>query len=107
MLTSYSVGMLVVKTLLHPQQSKNKALKVNSFTTTHKEILEAFEKHCGGKKWTVKYTSNHKLRDLERNAWLGKHPMTPIFTLRRIWSEGGTLYENETTNLLVRRERRR
>ncbi|KAF8847595.1 putative isoflavone reductase like protein [Acephala macrosclerotiorum] len=91
--TPSDVGRLVFKALLHPEQCKNKALKVNSFTTTGNEILAEFEKHCGGEKWSVKYTRSEELRKLEKDAWDNKHPMAPIFTLRRIWNEGGTLYD--------------
>lgn len=99
-LTSSSVGKLVVKVLLHPDQCKNKALKVNSFTATGNEILEEFEKQCGGEKWNVEHTSIEELRNLERDAWANKHPVAPIFTLRRIWNEGGTLYD-QTDNRLI------
>ncbi|RDW56791.1 hypothetical protein BP5796_12858 [Coleophoma crateriformis] len=97
--TPSDVGKLVVQALLHPDVSRNRALKVNSFTTTPKEILEEFEKQLG-ETWTVKYTSFDELRRLETNAWNNKHPMAPIFTLRRIWSEGGTLYDKRDNALI-------
>lgn len=90
----------MVKALLHPEQSRNKALRVNSFTTTSNEVLAEFEKQCGAGRWSVKYTSSEKLRKLEQDAWTGKHPMAPIFTLRRIWNEGGTLYEKRDNELI-------
>jgi hypothetical protein len=99
-LTSLSVGKLVVKALLHPEVSKNKALKVNSFTTTPEEIVAEFERQCGGEKWEVTYTPLDKLRQLEKDAWANKHPMAPIFTLRRIWGEGGTLYKQRDNGLI-------
>ncbi|KUJ17785.1 putative isoflavone reductase like protein [Mollisia scopiformis] len=94
------VGKLVVKALFHPLEAKNKALKVNSFRTTPNEILAEFEKQCGEGKWAVKYTSNDELRKLEKDAWSNKHPMAPIFTLRRVWGEGGTLYEKRDNGLI-------
>jgi hypothetical protein len=99
-LTLLSVGKLVIKALLHPEASKNKALKVNSFTTTPEEIVAEFEKQCGGEKWEVSYTPLDKLRQLEKDAWAKKHPMAPIFTLRRIWGEGGTLYEQRDNGII-------
>lgn len=92
--------MLVVQALLHPEASRNRALKVNSFTTTPEEILAEFESQCGGEKWTVTYSSFKKLRELEQEAWMAKNPMATVFTLRRIWSEGGTLYEKRDNGLI-------
>jgi hypothetical protein len=89
----YSVGKLALAALLHPAVSRNRALKVNSFTTTPAEILEEFERQTGGEKWTVTYTSLDKLRELEKEAWETGSPAATVLTLRRIWTEGGTLYE--------------
>jgi broad specificity phosphatase PhoE len=89
----FSVGKLVLAALLHPEVSKNRALKVNSFTTTPAEILAEFERQTGGEKWTVTYTPLDKLRELEKGAWEAGSPSATVLTLRRIWTEGGTLYE--------------
>jgi len=98
-LTPYSVGKLTVKALLHPEASKNRPLKVNSFTTTPLEVVAEFEKQTGFK-WTVTYTSLGKLRELEEEAWENKNPFATIFTLRRIWAEGGTLYKKRDNGLI-------
>ena len=98
-LTICSVGKLTVKALLHPEASRNRALKVNSFTTTPTDIVAEFEKQTG-EKWTVAYTSLEKLRELESAAWENKNPIAPLFTLRRIWAEGGTLYEKRDNALI-------
>ena len=87
------MGKLVVAALLHPEAAKNRALRVNSFTTTPLEIVEEFEKQTGGEKWEVEYVSLEKLRDLEKKAYEEKNPWSVGFTLRRIWGEGKTLYE--------------
>lgn len=86
------MGKLVVAALLHPEVSKNRALKVNSFTTTPNEILAEFEKQTHSK-WEVSYTPLDKLRDLEKREYENKDPKAPLNSLRRIWTEGGTLYE--------------
>jgi hypothetical protein len=39
------------------------------------------------------YTSLPELRALENQAWESGVPAAPVITLRRIWAEGGTLYE--------------
>jgi hypothetical protein len=37
---------------------------------------------------------------LEKDSRAKKHPIAPIFTLRRIWGEGGTLYEKHDNGLI-------
>ena len=90
-----SVGKLVVAALLRPEASKNQALKVNSFTTTPAEILSEFQRQTGtdGGEWDVTYTPVDELREMEEQGWAAGNPRATVFTLRRIWTEGGTLYE--------------
>lgn len=95
----HSVGKLVVAALQRPAASKNKALIVNSFTTTPNEILAEFEKQTGTK-WKVEYTSLERLRELEEQAWKDQDPMATGLTLRRIWTEGGTLYDWRDNELI-------
>ncbi|RQM05794.1 hypothetical protein DH86_00002108 [Scytalidium sp. 3C] len=91
--TMSDVGKFVVAALRHPEASNNRALKVNSYTTTPKEILAEFEKQTG-QTWKVSYTPLDELKKLEQEAWEGGNPAATVFTLRRIWTEGGTLYES-------------
>lgn len=101
-LISYSVGKAVVAALRHPEASFNKALKVQSFVVTPKQILAEFEKQVGGPKWTVTSYTLQELKDAEEKAWSEGNPDATSYTLRRIWSEGGTLYEktdNESIGL--------
>ncbi|KAI0857350.1 hypothetical protein F4860DRAFT_361074 [Xylaria cubensis] len=90
--TMPDVGKLLVAALRHPTEAKGSALKVQSFVTTPLEILREFEKQTGGE-WTTEYTPNQTLRDLEARLWSENNPMATFATLRRIWAEGGTLYE--------------
>jgi hypothetical protein len=99
MLTAHSVGRLVVASLRHPVESRNRALKVNSFTTTPKEILAEFEKQTGAK-WEASYTPLDELRALEKEAYEKGEPYAGGLTLRRIWTEGGTLYEKRDNDLI-------
>lgn len=96
--TEKDVGKLLVASLLHPIESHNRALRVNSFTTTPLDIVSEFEKQTGGQKWEVSYTSFEKLRALEKEAW-EKGNGTGL-TLRRIWGEGGTLYEKRDNGII-------
>lgn len=89
---SRSVGRLLVAALRHPTESKNQALKVNSFTTTPDEILAEYERQLGTK-FDVRYTSLDELRKLEEENWKQKGLVATGWILRRIWTEGGTLYD--------------
>ncbi|KAI1121162.1 hypothetical protein F5Y10DRAFT_256925 [Nemania abortiva] len=86
------VGKLLVAALRNPDQAMGKALKVQSFVTTPLEIAQEFEKQTGDG-WTIEYTSNQALRELEKRLWDEGNPLATAATLRRIWAEGGTLYE--------------
>jgi hypothetical protein len=71
-------------------------LKVQSFVTTPLAILQEFELQTG-EKWTVQHTPMRELRELEKRLWDDKNSKATAATLRRIWAEGRTLYE-ETDN---------
>lgn len=91
--TMRDVGKLVVAALLHPDAVENKAIHVNSFTSTPKEIAAEFERQTGGNKWEVEFTSLEKLKEIEAEKG-------GSVTLRRIWTEGGTLYEKRDNHLI-------
>lgn len=94
-MTQDSTGDFVLAALRHPETALNKALRVNSFTTTPGEILAELEKQTGGTPWTdVKETSLARIRELEKET---DHV---VVTLRRIWAEGGTLYEKTDNDLI-------
>jgi nucleoside-diphosphate-sugar epimerase len=90
--TMRDVGRLLVAALQTPTVDSERILKVNSFTATGKEALAEFEKQTGAK-WEVSYTSLEELKKLEKQAWEEDWPLKTPLTLRRIWTEGGTLYE--------------
>ncbi|TDZ15940.1 Isoflavone reductase-like protein PCBER [Colletotrichum orbiculare MAFF 240422] len=92
LITMKDVGKTLVASLRHPEASYNKALKVQSFVATPKEILAEFEKQTSAK-WDASYAPLQKLKEAEKKAWADGVPYATIFTLRRIWAEGGTLYE--------------
>lgn len=87
-----SVGKFVVATLRHPEKSFGKALKVQSFVVTPNQVLAEYEKQTGGK-WEVTKTPLGEIGALEAKLWAEGHPGATTPTLRRIWAEGGTLYE--------------
>lgn len=94
-----SVGRLLVASLKKPDPSRNRALIVNSFTTSPYEILAEFEKQTGSQ-WDVSITSLDKLKQLEAEAWEKGLPFAAGFTLKRIWTEGGTLYDKIDNDLI-------
>lgn len=89
----------MVAALAHPEASQGKALKVQSFVTTANEILQEFEKQAGSK-FSVKYTSKEQLRAIEQKLWGEGNPSATLFTLRRIWADGKTLYEKTDNDSL-------
>jgi len=95
-----SVGKLVVAALQHPSESDDKILIVNSFTTTPNEIVAEFEKQTGVK-WNITYTPLEKLKEIEKEAWETGAPYATGATLRRIWTEGGTLYDRPRDNEVI------
>ncbi|KUI62413.1 Isoflavone reductase [Cytospora mali] len=90
--TMADVGRLLVAVLKHPEFCDNKSVKVNSFTTTPQDILTEFERQTDSK-WEVGYTSMDELKRLEGSAWKTGNELATIYTLRRIWTEGSTLYD--------------
>jgi hypothetical protein len=38
----------------------------------------------------MKYIALEDLRQMKKDAWMNGGSMAPIFSLRRIWTEGGT-----------------
>jgi hypothetical protein len=97
--TMPDLGKFVVDTIQNVDAARNKALKVNSFTATPNEILAEFEKQTGDK-WDVQHTSLDELRQREKEAWDKNEPIATLFTLRRIWAEGGTLYDKRDNDVI-------
>jgi len=93
------VGKFVVSTLHHPEESFGKALKVQSFVVTPNEVLAEYEKQTGSK-FKVTNTPLDEIREFEAQVWKEGHPAAVSVTLRRIWAEGGTLYEKNDNELL-------
>lgn len=90
--TEKDVGRLLVAALQTPTTEHERILKVNSFTVTGKEILAEFEKQTGAK-WEVSYVPMEEVRRLETEGWGKESPFGTMYTLRRIWNEGKTLYD--------------
>jgi hypothetical protein len=99
--TNCSVGKLLVAALSTPfapvpspqNNAENiRCLYVSSFTSTPNAVVAEFERQTGGK-WSVEYTDLDVLRKEEKQAYERDAGNKTAYTLRRIWAEGGTLYE--------------
>ncbi|KAJ4990767.1 NmrA-like family protein [Stagonosporopsis vannaccii] len=97
--TMRDVGRLLVAALRTPVGKGERVLKVNSFTATGKQALEEFERQTS-KKWEVEVTSLEELERLEEKAWEENWPSKTPLTLRRIWTQGGTLYEKRDNRVI-------
>ena len=73
---------------------------MQSFVVTPNEVLAEYEKQTGGDKWTVTHVPQADLEAAEAKAWQETPNIATGFTLRRIWAEGGTLYEKNDNELL-------
>lgn len=97
--TEKDVGRLLVSALKTATIEQERILRVNSFTVTPKEILAEFEKQTGAQ-WNAAYTSIDELQKAEGKAWQNNSPLKTAYTLRRIWTQGGTLYEQSDNGKL-------
>lgn len=97
--TMRDVGRLLVGALTTPTATTERILRVNSFTATGKDAVAEFERQTGGA-WEVSYTPLNQLRELEKQAWEEDWPSKTPLTLRRIWTEGGTLYSKRDNGLI-------
>ncbi|KIW00313.1 uncharacterized protein PV09_08200 [Verruconis gallopava] len=100
--TMHDVGRFVVAALKRPTEARNQTLKVQSFVATQNQIISEFEKQTATK-WGVEYVPFSELTAKEKLQWAEENPIAPIYTLRRIWIGGGTLYDhldNESLGVL-------
>lgn len=93
------MGKFLVASLRHPAESFDKALKVQSFVVTPNEVLAEYKRQSMGD-WKASSISLQTLEDLESKLWSEGNARATGATLRRIWAEGGTLYEKNDNDLL-------
>ncbi|KAK8205098.1 hypothetical protein IWZ01DRAFT_544736 [Phyllosticta capitalensis] len=102
------VGRFLVASLRLPGATHNRALRVHSFVTSPRGILREYQrqlnitnannKHTTNKNntpWTVRHVDLAELQARERRAYERGDPEKGLFSVRRIWTSGGTLYEGE------------
>lgn len=93
------VGKFVVAALINYITSRNQTLIVHSFTATPNEIIAEHERQLK-QKFTTTYTDAKTLRAMETEAYQIYSPLATVLTLRRIWTEGGTLHKFYDDSLL-------
>ncbi|KAJ4226931.1 hypothetical protein NW757_014236 [Fusarium falciforme] len=98
--TMSDTGKFVAAALKNLPATRNRALIVNSFTTTPRQIVAEFEKQTGGQPWQVSVTSLEELKQLEKEGWENGDPMAGATTLKRIWTEGGTIYDHRDNGIV-------
>ncbi len=86
------MGKFVVAALINTTASRNTTLVVHSFTATPHEILAEYEKQTGCT-WEKSYTPAERLKEIEKEEYQVYSALATVVTLRRIWTEGGTLYK--------------
>ncbi|EXJ59089.1 hypothetical protein A1O7_06520 [Cladophialophora yegresii CBS 114405] len=86
------VGKFVVAALMNTTASRNTTLIVHSFTATPHEILAEYERQTGCQ-WEKSYTTLERLKEIEREEYQVYSALATVVTLRRIWTEGGTLHK--------------
>lgn len=82
----------MVAALINTTASRNATLIVHSFTATPREILDEYERQTDSK-WETSYTTLERLKEIEKEEYQVYSPLATVVTLRRIWTEGGTLYK--------------
>lgn len=93
------VGKFVVAALINHVVSRNATLVVHSFTATPNEIYREYERQTKAK-WETSYLDLQDLKKWEQDAYRIYSPLAAILTLRRIWTEGGTLHKFYDDSLL-------
>lgn len=93
------VGKFVVAALINHTVSRNQTLIVHSFTATPNEIIAEHEAQLK-QSWQRNYTDVKQLKQMEKEAYQIYSPLATVLTLRRIWTEGGTLHKFYDDSLL-------
>ncbi|KAF2198907.1 hypothetical protein GQ43DRAFT_450656 [Delitschia confertaspora ATCC 74209] len=98
-ITIADMGTLLVAAQHHPSETSLRVLKVNPFMAKSRTVHAEFEKQTGSE-WNVEYTRLAKLKEGEKQEWEKRNSVAIVFTLRMIWTKGGTLYEKRDNGLI-------
>ena len=88
--TTYSdTGRYVLSSLLTPDASANATLRVSSLDVRPADLEIALRK-IEGKPIKTRYTSLDDFKKLEKEEWENQSAGATVYTLSRIWYEGGS-----------------
>lgn len=93
------VGKLLVASLLHPADSRNRALKVCSFITTYNAALAEFERQTSAA-WTKEYVTPEVLDNARAHLTDKEQGLAGTCMLRKLWIRGDTLYPEYDNKLI-------
>jgi hypothetical protein len=85
-------GKLLVAPLLHPRESRNRALKVCSFVAWYNEALAEFERQTGGEAWEKHHVTTDDLERATQSSGEQQRFLEDTCRLRKLWIKGETLY---------------
>ncbi|KZT61964.1 NAD(P)-binding protein [Calocera cornea HHB12733] len=83
-----------------PETTKNATLRVQSFTATPAELQKGFENVLGKPLKTI-YTPLDTVRKVEKEKQEAKEPAAVVYTLNRIWYEGGSDFSRKPVALYL------
>jgi hypothetical protein len=72
------------------EASKNATIRVSSIDAKPSEMLVALKKIEGNDNIKARYTSLEEFKKFEQEAWEKAPESATVFTLTRIWFEGGS-----------------
>ena len=87
--------------MLTPEASANATLRVSSIDAKPSEIISALES-IENKKIETTYITPEKFRKAEEKAWSEGAPNATVYTLTRIWYEGGSDFTKKPRALYLR-----
>lgn len=91
----------VLSSLLTPEASANATLRVSSIDAKPSEIIAALET-IENKKLKTEYVTLEEFRKAEEKAWSEGAPDATVYTLTRIWYEGGSDFTRKPRALYLR-----
>lgn len=90
-----------MSSLKTPEASANATLRVSSMNAKPNDFIQPFKNITDGKVHFT-YTSLDEFRNMEKAAWDASRPDATVFTLTRIWYEGGSDFNRKPLAVYLR-----
>jgi hypothetical protein len=91
----------VLSSLLTPEASANATLRVSSIDNTASEIISAISS-IANKSIQATYIPLEEFKKQEETAWKEEAPNATVYTLSRIWYEGGSDFTKKPRALYLK-----